>query len=499
MRILVVRPPLFRVNLSIGIIPLGLYSQFMTRYPPLGLMYLAALLRRDDHDVVFIDAEAEELESKSVIERMRPFRPELIVGNINVYNSHCNIKDLITIKNSFAVPLIVRGHFPSSYGNETMEHPEIDYALNGKGFTSLAPLVRRIKSGQEPTDVGGVLYRHNGELINTGNEPALSNMNDLPFPARDLIDNRLYTTNLTYRRPFTTIFASLGCPFDCTYCQDRIVPFITRSAENVLDEIEECVQRYGIREITFLDPTFSVKRQWVLDICLGILERKIDVSYTIRTRPDLLDDEMLELLARSGCVRISIGIETGDPKLLAKIHRNITHEQIRQAINLIRKHKIMAFGYFMVGIPGETHESMKNTLDFMRDLPLDFAQFLQTVPTLHSQIWEYNTAVLGKDIWREIHYGRYPTPDEFRCLETKLTLPEINRWARRLYLTFFLNPIRWRSLLRLKFLPAYLLRQIEIGTMISRLLLLRLIRRRFPAFLLLRYPYAKNGGSGNIR
>ncbi|HPQ68332.1 MAG TPA: radical SAM protein [bacterium] len=499
MRVLLVRPPLFQVNFSLGIFPLGLYSQFMTRYPPLGMMYLASLLRRDGHEVAFIDAEGENLESESVIARMRPFAPELLVGNINVYNSYRNILDMITINNAFDVPLIVRGHFPSAYADETMSHPEIDYALTGKGFTSLAPLVRRIADGREPNDVGGVRFRRNAKVIDTGPEAPLADMDDLPFPARDLVDNRLYTTNLTYRRPFTTMFASLGCPFDCAYCQDRVVPFIARSASNVLDEIQECVQRYGIREITFLDPTFTIKRQWVLDICRGIVERGLDVSYTIRTRPDLLDEEMLALLAASGCVRISIGIETGDPELMAKIHRKITPEQIKPAIELIRRHGIMAFGYFMVGIPGESHRSLQNTLDFVRELPLDFAQFLLTVPTLHSEIWEYNSKLLNKDIWREIHYGRYPTPDEFRCRETELTLPEIDRWTNRLYRAFYLDSARWRSLLRMKFLPGYVRRQFEIAGTIVAQTILRFIRRRFPTFLLLRYPFARNGGPGSPR
>ncbi len=499
MRVLLVRPPLFQVNFSLGLFPLGLYSQFMTRYPPLGMMYLASLLRRDGHEVAFIDAEGENLESESVIARMRPFAPELLVGNINVYNSHRNIMDMITMKSAFDVPLIVRGHFPSAYADETMSHPEIDYALTGKGFTSLAPLVRRIAGGRQPTDIGGMLFRRNGQVIDTGPETPPADMDDLPFPARDLVDHRLYTTNLTYRRPFTTMFASLGCPFNCAYCQDRVVPYSARSANNVLAEIEECVRLYGIREITFLDPTFTIKRQWVLDICQGILDRGLDIAYTIRTRPDLLDEEMTAALAASGCVRISIGIETGDPQLMAKIHRNITGEQIRAAIELVRRHGIMAFGYFMVGIPGETHESLKNTLAFVRELPLDYAQFLLTIPTLHSQIWEYNTKVLGKDIWREIHSGRYPRPEAFRCLETELTLPEINRWTRRLYRAFFLNPVRWRRLLRMKFFPGYVRRHIEIAGTMAGQLLLRKIRRRYPAFLLLRYPFARNGGPGSSR
>jgi len=497
MNVLLIRPPITYVNFSTGFFPFSLYTMFMTRYPPMALMYLAALLRKDGHKVALLDAEAEELEIRSAALRMAPFRPDLIIGSVNIYNSCRNFEDLIFLKERLKTPLVVRGHYPGEYPDETMKHPEVDVSMTGKGFASVRPLVRALERKEDLERVQGILFRRGAEIVRTPNEKPVRDLDSLPFPARDLVDPGLYVTNLSYRRPFTTMFGSLGCPFNCTYCTDRKVPYSSRSVESVIAELTECVEKHGIREVTFLDPTFTVKREWVTGLCDEIVRRRLDLTFTMRTRPDLLDPELIRGLARAGCVRISLGIESGDPEILKAMNRSGDVERIRLAARWIQEAGIMAFGYFMIGNKGETHESLNRTMDLITELPLHFAQFFQTLPLLGTEVLESSKQELGHDIWHEISRGRYPSPEEFRSLLTELSLEELKAWSRKLYVHFYLHPRRWRYLLRLKYLPGYGIRQFQILVLVSRLLALRRVRKQRPGFCLARYPNARNGGPGD--
>lgn len=496
MRVLLIRPPIHYVRFSLGVIPLGFYSSFLTRYPPHGLMVLAAQLRRAGHEVVLLDAEAEELEIESAAVRLAAFAPELIVGSVNVYNSYRNFADLSELKRRLGAPLVVRGHFPSHYPDDAMAQPAVDAAMTGKGNAALVPLVAAFARGAGFDAVPGLLYREDGRVCRTPDEPPVSDLDSLPFPARDLVDPALYSTSLSYRRPFTTMFASYGCPYQCVYCQDRNVPYRRRSVDSVLNELDECVHRHGIREVTFLDPTFTAKRDWALDLCRRLAGRRLDLTFTIRTRPDLVDPELIDLLARAGCVRISLGLESGDPEILAGLQRPMKLETMRQAVAWIRARNIMVFGFFMVGNRGETAASLGRTLAFVKELPLDFAQFIQTLPIIDSAVLDQARQARGIDIWREIGHGRYPSPEEFRSAENELSLAELGRWTGRLYRAFYLNPRRWRAWLSLRFLPGYALRQVGTTLLTLRLVALRRLRRRWPGLLLARYPSVRNGGPG---
>jgi radical SAM superfamily enzyme YgiQ (UPF0313 family) len=294
----------------------------------------------------------------------------------------------------------------------------------------------------------------------------------------------LYTTNISYRRPFSTMLASTGCPYHCYYCTDRHAPYLTRSVENVVAEMEECTATHGIREIAFLDPTFTARESWTLELCRALIDKQLDLTFTIRTRPDNLTREMVQLLAEAGCVRVSLGIESCDMNVLAASGRQMTVEAIRQSVEWLRDAGIMAFGFFMVGNKGETHDSLRTTLAEIKRLPLHFAQFFITMPLLNSGIHEASKQHLGRDLWRAIGENRYPTRDEFRSHENELTLRDVRRWTRRFYLTFYLSPRRWLLWFKLPGLWRTVVRHFDTFVLVSKLAALRGLRRRWPEFLL---------------
>ena len=280
------------------------------------------------------------------------------------------------------------------------------------------------------------------------------------------------------------MFASFGCPFNCSYCTDHIYPYRRRSAGNVFAELVECVEKYGTREVTFLDPTFTVKRSWVHELCDMLIERRLDLTFTMRTRCDLLDREMIQKLTRARCVRISMGIESGDPEILKTLHRNPDLDVVRRTTAWIDEAGIMGFGYFMLGNKGESHESLRRTYAFMKSLPIHFAQFHQTIPLLNTDALESCEEEFGKDIWLEISKGNFPTAEQFRAQYTHLSMKEMRRWSRRFFRGYFLSPKRIWKLLTLKYTWAYVYRQFDLAWLVIRLVVLRKIRRRRPGFRL---------------
>jgi radical SAM superfamily enzyme YgiQ (UPF0313 family) len=496
MRTLVIRPPIFYKNYAYGVVPAGLYAALLVRYQPVGLMYVAALLRQAGHRVILVDAEAEELEIESVIRRVRPFAPELIVGNVNLYNSPQNFEDLGVLKHALGATLVARGHFPREHAELTMQRPFVDFAMRGSGWTAVAPLADALAAGREPSDVAGILRRQNGAVVDNGPEAMIADVDALPLPARDLVDDRLYATNLTVRRPCTAAFASFGCPFDCAYCTDRTTPYRLRSVANVLAEADDCARR-GIREITWLDATFTARRAWTEELCRGLIARRLDLTFTIRTRGDLLDRELVRLLADAGCVRVSLGIESADPQILENVTRRIDLERVRQAAAWIADAGMLSFGFFMVGNKGESNESLGRTLEFARRLPVHVAQFLQAAPLPHTDILESCREKFGVDLWAEVSRGRFPTAEEFRSQDTRLSLAESLAWQRRLFRAFFFSPQRWLRILRLRHWPVYLWRQFDVLGIVLPLLARRRLRRRWPGLGLAVYPHAKNGGPGD--
>ena len=487
MKILLIRPPIWYIRLSPGPFSLGFYTMFMTRYPPLGLLHVAGMLRAGGHDVRLVDAEAEEMEIESVVVRARPFAPDLIVGNVNVYNSKKNFEDLIALRDALGAKLVVRGHFPRHYPAETMERAGVDAALTGKGFGAALALADALQRGEDLAAVPGIRFRRNGEVVATSDAECPFEPDTLPFPPRDLLNHRLYSTNLTYRRPFTTMLASWGCPYHCTYCQDHNVRYRARSVDNILDEVVECVRRHGIREIAFLDPTFGAQRKWAVEFCERLAALRLDLTFTMRTRPDLVDPEILSLLRRAGCVRISFGIESGDPEILRNLARVVDPQSVESAVRAAAREGIMTFGYFMVGNKGESAESLAHTMDLVRRLPLHFAQFFETIPLPGTEALEDTKRALGIDPWREINAGWTPEPSVFIPQDIRVTPAELRAWTRTLYAEMYLNPRRWTALLRMKYLPAYVFRQIDVALFVSRLWVLRRIRRRLPGFLVSRF------------
>ena len=455
-----------------------MYNQWLTRYPPLGLLYYGALLKQKKHNVKLIDAELSSYSLKTVIKISKDFKTDIICASVNIFNPRRDFELLRTLKNELGKKLICRGHFPRLYPTESINNPHVDFALTGKGFNTIGLLIDALENNQSPADIPGIIFRNNNGWVKTDPEPPYD-INALPFPARELVDNKIYTTALTTRDKFTTILTSLGCPYGCTYCQEKSTPYEHRSTDSVLEEIKDCRNRFRIKEIFFLDPTFTIDRKRTIALSQSLINNKIDIKWVARTRPDLVDNELLDIMVQSGCIKMHYGIESGNQQILDKMNRKITIPQIKNAIELTVSKKIVTFGYFMVGNSNETETSIRETINLACSLPLHFVQFLKSFPVPHTEVLNNNNRVLKMDLWLENYKGRNNTLDYWSPKHTDLSKEELNYWQNMAYLKFYLRPKHIIRILKLKYTPLYILRQFKILLLLIELYLRDIFKRLF--------------------
>ncbi|MDP2909512.1 MAG: radical SAM protein, partial [bacterium] len=270
----------------------------------------------------------------------------------------------------------------------------------------------------------------------------IQNLDELPFPARHLVPFQKYSSVLAKKFPVTTMFTSRGCPYRCLFCDRPHLGkfFRARSASNVVDEFEKCV-RMGIKEIFIYDDTFGVDRQRVLDICQGIIKRKIDISWDIRTRVNTVDEEILIALKNAGCQRIHYGVEAGTQRILNILRKGITLEMAEKAFRLTKKAGIQTAGYFIIGSPSETEEEILATINFAKKLNPDFVHFTILTPYPATDLYRFGleTGVIKYDYWKE--FAQTPSLDFSPPVwEEIFSKDELNKLLKKAYRSFYFRP-----------------------------------------------------------
>jgi radical SAM superfamily enzyme YgiQ (UPF0313 family) len=345
--------------------------------PPLSLAYLAAALIKAGHSVKIIDGEAENLSAAAIISRCRDFDPQLIgLTATSVDFNLCRQMAERLKKDLPAVPVILGGTHLNIFGAQVLkENPVFDFGCIGDGEDLLVELAAALSEASvNLKDIPGLIYRHGEEVIQNRHRPLETQIDRYPFPARHLLNNELYYRSVPHRGYQVTaaVMSSRGCPYSCVYCAVENIyggaRLRLRSAANVLDELEEIVNHFGIRHLAFNDDCLTVDRQRVLELCRGIKERRLHFTWEGLSRADLLDKELVQAMKATGFVRISIGIESGNPRILKVLRKGETLEQIRQGIRIAKEAGIVTRGSAIIGSPYETRETIADTFRFVNGL-----------------------------------------------------------------------------------------------------------------------------------
>lgn len=287
--------------------------------------------------------------------------------------------------------------------------------------------------------IKGLVWRDEGEVVLNPDRPFIRNLDDLPLPRHDLLPLEMYRAPLV-RGHYAFVVTSRGCPGGCRFCIKHVsygnsVRF--RSPENIMAELEQLVG-LGVRDVHMYADLFTVSREQVMGLCELILERGLQLRWTCNSRVDFVDPEMLRLMGRSGCWMISWGIESGSEEVLRRARKGITPEQVEQALRWAHDADIRNWGYFIIGLPGETEETIQETIRFSKRLPLDLALFHIAAPypgsPLFFEVVEQGWFRPGT-CWEQVDMDRSTVLDY-----PHLRAEELERWAQRAFRAWALRP-----------------------------------------------------------
>lgn len=382
-KVLLTRPPLVK--------PL---SDIDTMNQSLGLGYLAAVLEREGFPVRIIDAPILGYRQREIIKEAKEFNPTIIGLSSTTREFPTTLRLASSLKKYFPESLIVvGGPHVTVTPKQTMKHQCFDLAVLGEGEKTLVELLKSLEKGESLERIKGIVFKKGKKTIITPPRPFIKNIDTIPFPARHLLpplEKCRPTPNSYQNFPVGTIMTSRGCPFRCTFCARNVFgnQARLRSPKNVVEEMEVLVKKYGAREIRVWDDTFNLDPHRVIEICREILKRNLKFSWTCQARVNFVNSGMLDWMKKAGCWQISYGIESGNQAILNKIKKGATLEMARQAVAKTKKAGIEVKGFFMLGLPGETEETMQETIDFAKKLDPDFATFCITLPFPGTEIYQ---------------------------------------------------------------------------------------------------------------
>ncbi len=425
--------------------------------PPLGLLYLAAVLRRErGAQVRLLDLLCRPQSVDEVVAAAREFAPDWI-GFSALSRQAGAVHDLsAALRRALpTTPQVLGGAYATAQPEHALDHTAVDYCVMGEGEQTLVALLDALARDADPGALPGVALRRDGRPVRHAPAAPLADLDALPLPAFELADfdalahlPRIGT--LVRHARYFAVFSSRGCPYHCCYCHNVFGKrFRARGAAHVLQEIDVLRGDHGVREIQFIDDSFNLDRQRVIDICRGLVARDagLALSFPNGLRGDVIDEEVVDYLARAGTYKVSIAIETASPRLQQSIGKRLDLAAARNAIAHFARRRVMTHGFFMLGFPGETLAEMRQTARFARDSRLHSASFFFVQP------------LPGSPLAEQCARAGLPTPNNaelsslYDDAANRLTLSQVaprvlRRQAYRATLVFYLRPDRLLRILR---------------------------------------------------
>lgn len=416
--------------------------------PPLGMAYIASYLEQRNIGVGIIDGTAE---NKDVYEIAKEAKGYDIIGitsitffALRVHEQAKAIKETCPGKT-----VIVGGPHASAIPAEVLEDENIDIVVIGEGELTTYELVRHIEANglKDLGRIDGIAYRENGKAVINRERELIRDLDSLPFPARHLLKMGKYSASKirSSHSPSLSIIGSRGCPFRCSFCWTKVSNrkcVRMHSAKYVVDEMEEVISKYGAKEINMWDDCFTLDRKRVHEICRLMKERGIHIPIEFNARVDNIDLPMLKEMKERGFYLVGFGIESGNDRVLKTIMKDATTDQVRAAFKICRDAKMLTRGFLILGFVGETEKEMMDTIEFAKEIRLDYATFALLIPLPGTLDYEraqtegtFDRYYYKKEILSDIELPAHPVylPKGF----TEERLMKIHRLS---YKSFYFRP-----------------------------------------------------------
>lgn len=351
----------------------------------LGLGYIASYARKKHNDLTFSLLDTRITSKK---EHTAFFNTTFdlvgITATSQTFAEAKNLAENLRTKNS-SLPICIGGPHPSTYLEESLEDSPFDFAVYGEGEVTFSQLINHLREGLSFSGINGLIYKNKtGKIIRNSPRGIVGNIDQIPFPSFDLFRMNRYHQH--------RIITSRGCPYKCVFCNSHSIwsnKWRKRSAENVIEEVETLLSDYSMKSFVFNDDSFNIDLKRIEKICDYLIEKSCGIIWSTSLRLDRINEEIAGKMRDSGCYSVSVGIESANNEVLQRINKNITVEQVSVGIQILRKAGIDVMGQFMIGNPGDTLKTVRESIDFAKKSGLNGVEFYTILPYKDTPVWEY--------------------------------------------------------------------------------------------------------------
>ena len=394
------------------------WHELVSSYPSLGLGYLAAIAEQEGHEAAIFDMGLRP--NKPLAEEVAgivAWEPD-VVAFTSMTTSYQSVEDSVAmLKETLPqVPIIIGGPHATTLPELTLQNRNLDFLVYGEGEHVFRDWLRQLEAGDTNWSKNRGLWHRDedGNVVNGGERELIPDLDEIPFPARHLFELAAYPLYAPTGEQMLTVLTSRGCPYKCSFCFKGIVgrTYRQRSPENIVAELRQLIGQYGVRSFYFMDDLFTINVPRLEAILDYFIAQDLNVRWRCLARVDRVNPPLLAKMYRAGCRQIHFGIESGNPEILKRTAKHINLEQVRQAVEWTEDAGIMTKGYFMLGLPGDTEETMNQTVELAASLPLSEAMFSIATPMPGTELWEELVhknpdTIYDTDFTKSYYYNSY--------------------------------------------------------------------------------------------
>lgn len=423
------------------------------RYFPLGLGYIAAYLRRyGDHKVQMFEPEAQGLTYNDLGEIIKKNTPDVVGLTCSTPNFIRAIELAKIVRKNSKAKIIIGGVHASALPEFIVKnYPDlIDCVVVGEGEITMHELINAYQNNSCIREINGIAYKRDDAVIRNKCRPFIEDVDSIPFPARDLIPQKLFTPNVhnARYRNCLTMLTSRGCPFNCSFCASRIVSgrrYRAHSAEYVLEEMQMLKRDYNAEQIIITDDTFTVDRERLIKICKGMIDKRINLEWFCFSQVNMVNKEILKIMKRAGCYNIGFGVESAEESVLKRLGKPIRPKKVLETIKIANEVGLKTQAFYIFGTYGETKKQMENTVRFAKKVNATLAFFNMLVPYPGTREFQHFFHSIPLN---EIEWGHFVAVGEHCVLKNSdVSSCEIEKLIARAHIEYYINPLRIARLL----------------------------------------------------